>query len=201
MQILGDKSFLTADPAVINTFYSLDPLNVDSEDILVLKLDEYISNHKERIESLMPAIKNLRIPLVKGETIEKVKTSAYKIALQERAKHLENYKNTKKMKRPRRKITLLNSLPTDMIGQLYRSYDEETKYLGKYLPSRASSLKTKCIYSTNRDILQEIYKRYNHTLLTEYSDEDLKAILEVFKKEAESSSEFEIFLNYEDYLE
>lgn len=69
---------MIVETAVINAFYSLDPLNVDSEDILALKLDEYMEKHNGRIceiiKKLRPAINNLRLPLVEAETFEKVKT-------------------------------------------------------------------------------------------------------------------------------
>lgn len=215
MKVLSSPEFLSSKPAIINAFYSLDALNVDSEDVLVQKLDEYIMHNKvetpDIIDKLKLAIKSIRILLVTPNLLEDLVSGDYKNALNQRWRDLVYTSNLEKipsnMKRSRRKITLLSFLPVDMLEVLYRAYSTEGIFADlccERRKQRPFQSAFRCSVS-NEDLksLIKIYEQYKHVELSKYKDEDIEAILEIFKRDAickGDRSPYTMFLNYEEYF-
>ena len=92
---MNSPEFLKATPDVINACYSLDTLNIDSEDSLVLKLDEYITKNLELTTNirtkLKPAILSIRLlTLEQSTTINDCKDPELKNILSNRLKKLHS---------------------------------------------------------------------------------------------------------------
>ena len=198
MKVLKSSDFLSAELVVINSFYTLDALNVDSENFLVQKLDEYIVKYQENIpdilKKLKPAIENLRNALITDLVTNKCSADFKHLLIQ-----LKDGNTISKKKCPRKKMSLLSQLPIEMLEVLYKKFTDEICYNAKceYAVSRKFRDSTKS--SMHFNALNSIYNLYKHTNLSRYSDDHIKQILDVFKSNA-FSAEYKIFANYEDYL-
>ena len=106
------------------------------------------------------------------------------------------------MEQSRDKPTLLSRLPPLMLRKLNNSFN--SKYCNQcrsnHFPLDCPNFKPKQLCPN----IVNIYGKYNHGRLEEYSDDDIRAYLDAFKKTGNSegkTSEFYQFVNYETYLE
>lgn len=207
-EVFGISNFSQFDPLVINSIYGMDPLNIQSEDMLVTKLDEYIAAKIERVPDivckLQPAINNIRTSIVTKEVIMNCKF------LSEKEKRA--FSTTLKrpapdsscppcVKRPRKKFTLLTRLPMDMIAELHRKYTDQ--YCWKCKKPSCKAIKCPALDSVFSYLKGKIYPIYQHTRLEEYSDKHIRIILDVLKADAQckkSISDFKKFGDYNLYL-
>lgn len=204
MEVFGMSIFNQFDPMVINSIYSMDPLNIQSEDVLVTKLDEYIAFRSQETpdikSKLQPAINNIRTAIVTKDVFKNCKF------LSENDKRGLKRATTDSLcsprfKRPRKKFTVLTRLPIDMIGELYRKFTD--KYCWKCNKTTCKAIKCPALDSVFSYLKGKIYPIYQHTRLEEYSEKHIRVILDVLKADAQckkSLSDFQKFADYNLYL-
>lgn len=194
----------------VNKFYSLNPLNIESENILVTALDKYIVKNKNDIPEIMSnlqqAVDNIRILLIDADIINKCMDEDFKNSLLRKKRKFGDAQridpDQQISERPRDKPTLLSQLPPHIIGQLYNLFNNRFCFHCNQVHSAIN-----CTNFAPKKFLPNIpgiYSYYNHTQLDKYSDKDIISILEAFKQagiSVGSTSMYHVFVNYDSYLE
>lgn len=182
----------------------MDALNITSEDELLLKLDEYIAinDNPDFMIELKTAVESIRLLMVSSNVLESLNVLMLKDVLHKRFQKLRDPLKfgpvPSEMKRCRQKVTLLSCLPIHLLQALYKNFRDES------CPGSNCQTSLK-LYSYSfkypRDF-QQIYNKYKHTNLMDYSDEEIEKILCKFEKLAlyQDRSEYNMFVGYKDYL-
>ena len=183
----------------------MDPLGFNSEDLLVTTLDKYVAKNKVGISGVIVklnlAIESIRILLVKDEIINACTNEHLKIILFKRKRKFLHAPNIDFEKRimglHRNKPSLLYCLPLNIQEKLYELYNSSFCICCYQGHSSMECLEFKKQHNYP-DFKSMFYRKY-YTQLRNYSDENLKLILDAFKKA--DSRMFYGLADYDLYLE
>uniref|UniRef100_A0A336L038 CSON001965 protein n=1 Tax=Culicoides sonorensis TaxID=179676 RepID=A0A336L038_CULSO len=187
LKVISCDQFLEAYPVTIETIYKSDSLTINSELDLIKALERYIDHNKDfdnEIQTkLRPAINQIRFLTLSSKEI--AETS---------------------LLRPEEIISVIASLPPN---QDFKKMPQSLSLLVNKRISKSDGLKmirvlnpvfskqicnscrtcmnhslwscSKALDQTRRSTLQQIFEKYNHTLLSDYSRTDLETVYEIYR--------------------
>lgn len=184
--LINSPEFLSAHPKTVETIFKLDQLNIDSELDLVRALELYIKanfEHDSHIaKKVRPALSNIRfLTLAAKDVAHTVLLSNLEIV--NIISCLPPEEDVSKMPPGLSVNTRKRNFTTmrlDMIRLLHDKFTVTCCY-------RCCSFTHKiwaCKYTFNastKSILKEMYDKYGHTFLLEYTEPDLQVIYTIFK--------------------
>lgn len=214
-----ENNLLLLDAVVVNDVYKMDPLAVDTEDLLVRNLEKYLdvntqegNKRADLIDQLTPAIKSIRFMLVTDDIIKHCNF------LSAETKNMFLCMKNQEFgglfltiidgsfsfeKEPRLPAKLLSFLPFQIIGEMYRLLHDKNCWFCRAVHSSVHCKFISQNVTNYKYLALNIYPKYKHTRLEDYSDDDIKAILDIFQCDAKKKgkiSYYKKFLNYTDYL-
>uniref|UniRef100_A0A336K4X3 CSON001230 protein n=1 Tax=Culicoides sonorensis TaxID=179676 RepID=A0A336K4X3_CULSO len=194
-EILKSEVFLTASTEVVKLIFSLDPLNIDTDEKLMNALDNYLKINPDSRTELEDAIYSIRFL-----TIDDEKIMECQFLNDDTKNHLVILKNNpdlpiniltdfSKNRNPRSAHLKIKTLPGNIVVKLYELFNDRHCFLCK---AAHSSLSCPIVWTIFPPFtyLNRIYSNnYSHTCLERYSNDHITSILQAFKKLAVDEKE------------
>lgn len=183
--VINSQTFLRAEPKIVEAIYKLNALSITSELQLINALERYIDHNqaliRDIVEQVRPALGHIRFltiaaPLVAQTTLLKSNDVVAVVGCLSSDAELCKMptflsSNNKKRAFPDSAMKMVRKL--------------NSWYFEKYCPACRSAYAywTCPSHSTTESAmkLKNIYQKYKHVWLLDYSLDDLKAVYEVFK--------------------
>lgn len=203
-EILKAEAFIQASEESVNLIFSLDPLNITSDEELVKAMNRYLENFPENRENVSDAIHSIRFLTLTDHQI--MECSFLDDETKDRLIILKNNPDLpinvlpkfSKNRFHRSDHKILTTLPSNVVIKLYELFNDRYCFICKQLHSSLSCSIIWTIFPPFTYLNRIYSNNYSHTCLERYTNEHIISILQSFKKLAvdeRNSARFSDFLD------